>query len=148
MGWAERSSEGVKSCGGRTITPTPSANVTHSPNEAAPGLAVAVTEGTGLEVAASSLVADVQPATVNSSAVPTARTLPFKTLFTIHHPYFESSPATRAQSRTLGPIDRHFTAAVCNSESEVAEQERRQTDTHEVGYHFGIGDAWLHDLRW
>jgi hypothetical protein len=67
-------------------------------------------------------------------------------LFTIHHPHFEGAPPTRTQSRNQGPIDRHFTAGVCNSESEVAEHDRR-TVTHEVGHHFGIGDARLHNLR-
>jgi predicted Zn-dependent protease with MMP-like domain len=37
--------------------------------------------------------------------------------------------------------------AVCNSEDEVIEQVRR-TVIHEVGHHFGIGDARLRELGW
>jgi predicted Zn-dependent protease with MMP-like domain len=37
--------------------------------------------------------------------------------------------------------------AVCRTESEVVEQVRR-TVIHEVGHHFGIGDARLRELGW
>jgi predicted Zn-dependent protease with MMP-like domain len=37
--------------------------------------------------------------------------------------------------------------SVCRSESEVVEQVRR-TVIHEVGHHFGIGDARLRELGW
>jgi predicted Zn-dependent protease with MMP-like domain len=36
---------------------------------------------------------------------------------------------------------------VCNSDSEVVERVRR-TVIHEVGHHFGIGDAPLRELGW
>jgi predicted Zn-dependent protease with MMP-like domain len=41
-----------------------------------------------------------------------------------------------------GPI-----CARCRTEDEVAEQVRR-TVVHEVGHHFGIGDARLRELGW
>jgi predicted Zn-dependent protease with MMP-like domain len=37
--------------------------------------------------------------------------------------------------------------AVCRTEDEVVEQVRR-TVVHEVGHHFGIGDARLRELGW
>jgi predicted Zn-dependent protease with MMP-like domain len=37
--------------------------------------------------------------------------------------------------------------AICGSEDEVTEQVRR-TVVHEVGHHFGLGDARLHELGW
>jgi predicted Zn-dependent protease with MMP-like domain len=37
--------------------------------------------------------------------------------------------------------------AICSSEGEVVEQVRR-TVIHEVGHHFGIGDARLRELGW
>jgi predicted Zn-dependent protease with MMP-like domain len=37
--------------------------------------------------------------------------------------------------------------AVCRSEEEVVQQVRI-TVIHEVGHHFGIGDARLHELGW
>ena len=37
--------------------------------------------------------------------------------------------------------------AICRSEAEVVEQVRR-TVIHEVGHHFGIDDARLHELGW
>ena len=37
--------------------------------------------------------------------------------------------------------------AVCGSDSEVVEQVRR-TVIHEIGHHFGIGDARLRELGW
>ena len=44
-------------------------------------------------------------------------------------------------------IYRRVIRAVCNSDSEVVEQVRR-TVIHEVGHHFGIGDARLGELGW
>ncbi len=44
-------------------------------------------------------------------------------------------------------IYRRAICAVCNSDSEVVKQVRR-TVIHEVGHHFGIGDARLHELGW
>ena len=84
---------------------TPSATVTHSPNAALTrwrpgtwtpsGPAVAVTDGTELEVAASSEDEDVQPAAISRRTVPTTRTLPFTMSFTIHHPV-QSFPAGKS----------------------------------------------------
>jgi predicted Zn-dependent protease with MMP-like domain len=44
-------------------------------------------------------------------------------------------------------IYRHAICAVCTNEAEVVEQVRR-TVVHEVGHHFGIGDARLRQLGW
>jgi predicted Zn-dependent protease with MMP-like domain len=44
-------------------------------------------------------------------------------------------------------IYRRAICAVCRTESEVVEQVRR-TVIHEVGHHFGIGDARLRELGW
>ncbi|NYD43704.1 metallopeptidase family protein [Nocardioides panaciterrulae] len=44
-------------------------------------------------------------------------------------------------------IYRRAICAVCGTENEVVEQVRR-TVVHEVGHHFGIGDARLRELGW
>ena len=44
-------------------------------------------------------------------------------------------------------IYRRAICAICRSDDEVVEQVRR-TVIHEVGHHFGIGDARLHELGW
>ena len=44
-------------------------------------------------------------------------------------------------------IYRRAICAVCDSEAEVVDQVRR-TVIHEVGHHFGIGDARLRELGW
>ena len=44
-------------------------------------------------------------------------------------------------------IYRHAICAICRTDEEVVEQVRR-TVIHEVGHHFGIGDARLHELGW
>jgi predicted Zn-dependent protease with MMP-like domain len=44
-------------------------------------------------------------------------------------------------------IYRRAICAVCRTDVEVVEQVRR-TVIHEVGHHFGIDDARLHDLGW
>lgn len=44
-------------------------------------------------------------------------------------------------------IYRQAICALCRSEDEVSEQVRR-TLVHEVGHHFGIDDARLHQLGW
>jgi predicted Zn-dependent protease with MMP-like domain len=44
-------------------------------------------------------------------------------------------------------IYQHAICAVCDNEAEVVEQVRR-TVVHEVGHHFGIGDARLRQLGW
>ena len=44
-------------------------------------------------------------------------------------------------------IFRQAICAVCATDAEVVEQVRR-TVVHEVGHHFGIGDARLRELGW
>lgn len=44
-------------------------------------------------------------------------------------------------------IYRRAICALCRSEEEVVDQVRR-TVIHEVGHHFGIGDARLRELGW
>jgi predicted Zn-dependent protease with MMP-like domain len=44
-------------------------------------------------------------------------------------------------------IFRHAICAICATEGDVVEQVRR-TVIHEVGHHFGIDDARLHELGW
>lgn len=44
-------------------------------------------------------------------------------------------------------IYRRAICALCSHEAEVVEQVRR-TVIHEVGHHFGIGDARLRELGW
>jgi predicted Zn-dependent protease with MMP-like domain len=44
-------------------------------------------------------------------------------------------------------IYRRAICAICRDESEVVDQVRR-TVIHEVGHHFGIGDARLRELGW
>jgi predicted Zn-dependent protease with MMP-like domain len=66
---------------------------------------------------------------------------------------YEGIPLT---SRTTGyagvlpdriTIYRQAICAICRTEQEVA-QEVRRTVIHEVGHHFGIDDARLHELGW
>jgi predicted Zn-dependent protease with MMP-like domain len=44
-------------------------------------------------------------------------------------------------------IYRRTICAICSTEAEVVEQVRR-TVIHEIGHHFGIGDARLRQLGW
>ncbi|HEY2042451.1 MAG TPA: metallopeptidase family protein [Jatrophihabitans sp.] len=44
-------------------------------------------------------------------------------------------------------IYRHAICAVCRTDADVVEEVRR-TVVHEVGHHFGIDDARLHELGW
>jgi len=44
-------------------------------------------------------------------------------------------------------IYRRAICAICDTEDQVVEQVRR-TVIHEVGHHFGIDDARLHELGW
>jgi predicted Zn-dependent protease with MMP-like domain len=44
-------------------------------------------------------------------------------------------------------IYRQAICAICRTDLEVVEQVRR-TVVHEVGHHFGIDDARLHELGW
>jgi predicted Zn-dependent protease with MMP-like domain len=66
---------------------------------------------------------------------------------------YQGVPLTR-RSRYYGgtlpdriTIYRRAICAVCASDAEVVEQVRR-TVVHEVGHHFGIGDARLRELGW
>jgi predicted Zn-dependent protease with MMP-like domain len=66
---------------------------------------------------------------------------------------YEGVPLTRRSSSYAGALPDRITiyrpaiCAVCDSEAEVVEQVRR-TVIHEVGHHFGIGDARLRELGW
>lgn len=62
-------------------------------------------------------------------------------------------PLTRRTSTYAGVLPDRITiyrraiCAVCGTEEEVVDQVRR-TVIHEVGHHFGIGDARLRQLGW
>ncbi|GAA2494359.1 metallopeptidase family protein [Terrabacter carboxydivorans] len=64
---------------------------------------------------------------------------------------YRGVPLTRRSSSYAGvlpdriTIYRYAVCAVCDSDTEVVEQVRR-TVIHEVGHHFGIGDARLREL--
>jgi predicted Zn-dependent protease with MMP-like domain len=66
---------------------------------------------------------------------------------------YQAVPLTRRSTFYAGAlpdritIHRRAICAVCSSDSEVVEQVRR-TVLHEVGHHFGIGDARLRELGW
>ncbi len=66
---------------------------------------------------------------------------------------YRGVPLTRRTSHYAGVLPDQITiyrraiCAVCRSEAEVVEQVRR-TVVHEVGHHFGIDDARLHQLGW
>jgi predicted Zn-dependent protease with MMP-like domain len=66
---------------------------------------------------------------------------------------YQGVPLTRRSTFYAGALPDRITiyrraiCAVCNSEPEVLEQVRR-TVIHEVGHHFGIGDARLRELGW
>lgn len=66
---------------------------------------------------------------------------------------YQGVPLTRRTTSYAGALPdritifRHAICAVCDTEAEVVEQVRR-TVIHEVGHHFGIGDARLHELGW
>lgn len=66
---------------------------------------------------------------------------------------YQGVPLTRRTSHYSAVLPDHITiyrlaiCAMCDSESEVVDQVRR-TVIHEVGHHFGIGDARLHELGW
>ena len=66
---------------------------------------------------------------------------------------YRGVPLTRRSSFYAGALPdritiyRHAICAVCSSESEVVERVRR-TVIHEVGHHFGMGDARLRELGW
>jgi predicted Zn-dependent protease with MMP-like domain len=66
---------------------------------------------------------------------------------------YQGIPLTRRTTSYAGVLPDRITiyrraiCAVCGSEAEVVEQVRR-TVVHEVGHHFGIGDARLRELGW
>jgi predicted Zn-dependent protease with MMP-like domain len=66
---------------------------------------------------------------------------------------YQGVPLTRRSTFYAGALPDRITiyrraiCAVCTSESQVVEQVRR-TVIHEVGHHFGIGDARLRELGW
>jgi predicted Zn-dependent protease with MMP-like domain len=66
---------------------------------------------------------------------------------------YRGIPLTRRTSGYAGvlpdriTIYRRSVCAACHSEQEVVEQVRR-TVVHEIGHHFGIGDARLRELGW
>jgi predicted Zn-dependent protease with MMP-like domain len=66
---------------------------------------------------------------------------------------YRGIPLTQRTSSYAGALPDRITiyrraiCAVCRDEAEVVEQVRR-TVVHEVGHHFGIGDARLRELGW
>ena len=62
-------------------------------------------------------------------------------------------PLTRRTASYAGVLPDRITiyhraiCAICDTEEQVVEQVRR-TVVHEVGHHFGIGDARLRELGW
>jgi predicted Zn-dependent protease with MMP-like domain len=66
---------------------------------------------------------------------------------------YQGIPLTRRTTSYGGVLPDRITiyrlaiCAHCASEEEVVEQVRR-TVIHEIGHHFGIGDARLRDLGW
>jgi predicted Zn-dependent protease with MMP-like domain len=66
---------------------------------------------------------------------------------------YQGVPLTRRTTSYAGALPDRITiyrraiCGVCTSEDEVVEQVRR-TVVHEVGHHFGIGDARLRELGW
>jgi predicted Zn-dependent protease with MMP-like domain len=66
---------------------------------------------------------------------------------------YQGIPLTRRTTSYSGALPDRITiyrraiCAICATEGEVVEQVRR-TVVHEVGHHFGIGDARLRELGW
>jgi len=66
---------------------------------------------------------------------------------------YQGVPLTRRTTFYAGDLPDRITiyhqaiCAVCDNEPEVVEQVRR-TVIHEIGHHFGIGDARLRELGW
>jgi len=66
---------------------------------------------------------------------------------------YRGIPLTSRTSHYAGVLPDRITiyrlaiCAICSTDQEVVEQVRR-TVVHEVGHHFGIGDARLHELGW
>ncbi len=66
---------------------------------------------------------------------------------------YRGIPLTRRTTAYAGvlpdriTIYRHAICAICPSDEDVVAQVRR-TVVHEIGHHFGIGDARLRELGW
>jgi predicted Zn-dependent protease with MMP-like domain len=66
---------------------------------------------------------------------------------------YRGVPLTRRTTTYAGVLPDRITiyqraiCAICSTDQEVVEQVRR-TVIHEVGHHFGIGDARLRQLGW
>ena len=66
---------------------------------------------------------------------------------------YRGVPLTRRTTHYSGVLPDQITiyrraiCAICHTEAEVVEQVRR-TVIHEIGHHFGIDDAHLHELGW
>jgi predicted Zn-dependent protease with MMP-like domain len=66
---------------------------------------------------------------------------------------YRGIPLTRRTTAYAGVLPDRITiyrlaiCAICSTDQEVVDQVRR-TVIHEVGHHFGIGDARLHELGW
>ncbi len=66
---------------------------------------------------------------------------------------YRGIPLTHRTSNYSGALPDQITifhraiCSLCGTEAEVIEQVRR-TVVHEVGHHFGIDDARLHELGW
>jgi len=66
---------------------------------------------------------------------------------------YQGVPLTNRTTHYAGVLPDRITiyrlaiCAICNDDHEVVEQVRR-TVIHEVGHHFGIDDARLHELGW
>jgi predicted Zn-dependent protease with MMP-like domain len=66
---------------------------------------------------------------------------------------YQGIPLTRRTTTYAGVLPDRITifhraiCAICDTEEQVVEQVRR-TVVHEVGHHFGIGDARLRELGW
>jgi predicted Zn-dependent protease with MMP-like domain len=66
---------------------------------------------------------------------------------------YHGVPLTSRTSHYSGVLPDQITiyrlaiCAICRDEAEVVDQVRR-TVVHEVGHHFGIDDARLHELGW
>lgn len=66
---------------------------------------------------------------------------------------YQGIPLTRRTTTYAGVLPDRITifsraiCAICATEEEVVDQVRR-TVVHEVGHHFGIGDARLRELGW
>ena len=66
---------------------------------------------------------------------------------------YQGIPLTRRTTTYAGVLPDRITiyhraiCAICDTEEQVVDQVRR-TVVHEIGHHFGIGDARLRELGW